>query len=136
MSPAVTADVATLDALCTLLESAGKVLGDIVGDPSVKRLLDAFARIPPKDRPIIAAILEREASLRELGDATADQTGLRLTRPNPHAHLYVRTVGPTSQASLPMEHDRMVRAGIEAAQRTPILFQPDIYPAWRRAVSE
>lgn len=130
------ASQASLDGLRALLTEARETLGEIVGDPAVAKLLAAFARIPAQDRPIIADVLEREAGVRALTASSGDHTGVRLDRPNPAAHLYVRTVGPTAPAEPDGEHERMVHSSIEAARRTVVLFQPEFHPRWHRALIE
>ena len=130
------AGASSLEALRELLTTARETLGQIVDDPTVGKLLAAFARIPPQDRGTIAEVLEREAGLRQLTVKSGDLTGVRLDRPNPNAHLYVRTVGATTPAEGAAEHERMVHSSIEAAKRTDVLFQPDFHPRWRRALTE
>ena len=84
-------DTESLQTLKTLIDSAGLLLADLIGDPLFARLTRVFARIPPAERETILGVLERELQVRRNIDAAGEIVGLAL-RPNPKARLYTRVI--------------------------------------------
>ena len=76
----------TLSALSELLQAAHALTVRLAANPPLGRLLSAFARFPPGDRPALLDTIEREVQARqrsvEIGDGVVGP-------PNPLASLYI-----------------------------------------------
>lgn len=68
-------------------------------DPLLLQLLDVYARTPEEDRKVIVMVLDREVQLRRAAKAgkRGPLNGIRVTRPNPSARLYVRVHEPDGE---------------------------------------
>lgn len=87
-----TRNASQLAVLCTILETAGVLVGKMSRDATFARLLTVLASVPPEDRETILTVLEREVELRQVSRASEELTGWQM-RPNANARLYVRTLG-------------------------------------------
>ena len=138
MGPGVTKNVLRerLDELSTLLQTALHLSRELAY-PLCRKVLEAFGRMPPEDRPVLASILERESSFRaETTDDAAILTGYR-ARMNPGARLYVRTFekAPTADM-LPLTHEEMVFSSLRSARLMQAVLAPSVHESWRNATLE
>ena len=78
--------------LGALLEAARGMTHDLADDTLFARLLDVFQRMPPGDRDVVIAALEREVQTRVVSQEVADDLTQIELRPNPHAKIYLRVV--------------------------------------------
>jgi hypothetical protein len=82
-----------LDALRTMLDTAGRLVSTLARDPLLGRLLAAFQAIPAAEREAIVAIIERDVAMRRADmDGSGTLIGMHNVRPNPNARLYVRVM--------------------------------------------
>lgn len=125
-----------LDTLGALLESAVHLLREMADDPYLSRLVNAYARMPREDRPIVVDVVEREVGLRVTtlngGDAI---TGVGV-RPNPNARLYLRVIEKLEDKVPTLAHDEMVFSNLRGARIMRLVLAPEIHDAWRAAAQE
>jgi hypothetical protein len=76
-----------LATLSALLRTALDLTADLLWDPELLRLLEAFARFPAADRKPLLEKLETEVQARQRSMETGDGV---VGAPNPLASLYVR----------------------------------------------
>jgi hypothetical protein len=82
-----------LDALRTMLDTAGRLVATLARDPTLSRLLAAYQGIPVAERAAIVQIIERDVALRRAdSDGSGELLGMHNVRPNPNARLYVRVM--------------------------------------------
>lgn len=120
-----------IDALGTLLRTAGNLVRDLIADPEVARLLTIFARLPVHDRRDIVDILEREEAFRRLATSVGPATGMQLPRPNPNAQLYVRVVD--GETNVPADNEQIILATQRFVRQLPLLFLPAVRDRWLAA---
>jgi len=128
-----TATAADLTELKTLLARVGE-LAQLLADPLLDRLLQAFTRLPTSDREAILSVLERDATWCRIVEQTADTTGISV-RANPHASLYVHVI---DQQTEPLRRDvDVIRFGIEQfINMLPLFFEPGVHAQWTVAARE
>jgi hypothetical protein len=127
-----------LNELKALLARAQELSAQLLADPLVERVLQAFARLPESDRETVLQVLERDATWCRIIEHTTDGTGIRV-RPNPHASLYVHIVGQVPEQSPdPLRRDiDVIRFGIETfANMLPLFFQEGVHTQWLVAARE
>ena len=126
-----------LNELKALLTRARDLAAQLVADPLVERLLQAFAKLPAPDREPVLQVLERDATWCRIVEQTADTTGVSV-RPNPHASLYVQVIDHAPTASEPLRRDvEVIRFGIEQFVRMlPLLFQDGVHAQWTTSARE
>lgn len=126
-----------LVALEAILENAHALAGCLAGRPLLRRLLQAFERIPEPDREPIVRVLERDATWCRIVEQTADTTGIRV-RPNPNASLYLHVLTPVDGGGLPLQRDLdVIGSGIgRFVHLLPLLFQEGVHAQWRAAAVE
>lgn len=127
------------DELHTLLGVAQQLVADLMGDPLLHRLLQAFLLLPPADREPILAILEKDAAWRRIVEQTESATGIDV-RPNPNASLYLHVLAPTDGPPFDESAARdgdVIRFGIDTfVQLLPLVFQEGVHEQWTAAVRE
>jgi hypothetical protein len=125
-----------LDALTALLTSARELAQTLENDPTLGRVLGAFASLPPEERDILAGALERGAASRRINESFARLNGVRL-RINPNPRLFVRVVDtetPTSAAGL--EEEDIVPDILLLMRRVSLLLAPQAQAVWKPAARE
>ncbi len=124
-----------LNELKGLLSRALEVADDLVGDPQVERMLQAFARLPGPDREPILRVLERDATWCRIAEQTSDTTGITV-RPNPHASLYVQVMNQLPDGPLQRDVD-VIRFGLEQfVALLPFVMQEDVRAQWTVSARE
>lgn len=119
-----------LEALQELLKGARTLLGSLVDDPQVQRLIEAFQQFPVADRAAILQVIEKDAAWRQIAEQTAGTTGID-ARPNPHASLYVHLLEPPVA---PERDPAVIRSGVEVFVRMlPLLFEDGVHAQWEAA---
>jgi hypothetical protein len=104
-----------LTTLQTVLASAAGLAKDLTEDPLASRLLTALARMPPEDREAIVDVIEREVDLRLMSlEGQGPLSGLRVTKPNPNARLYLRV--EDTEGPLRVSPEEIVRAVIRSSR--------------------
>ena len=126
-----------LDELQVVLATANHLAAELAGDPLLKRILQAFARLPEPDREPILRIIERDATWCRIAEQTADTTGITV-RPNPHASLYVHVFDRVAAPSEPLQRDvDVIRVAMEHfVFLTPLFFQEGVHAQWTAAARE
>ncbi|HXJ37167.1 MAG TPA: hypothetical protein VMS22_24325 [Candidatus Eisenbacteria bacterium] len=129
-----------LDALQTLLNTAHELVGEILNDPLLDRVLRAVLLFPEPDRLAILKILEKEAAWRRITDETERATGIGVV-PNPYASLYVHVLNQAEGSAPdrePLARDGdVIRLGIETLVRmVPFIFQEGVHAQWTAAARE
>jgi hypothetical protein len=126
-----------LETLQELLAGARNLLGSLVDDPQLQRLIEAFRQFPAGDRDAILQVIEKDAAWRQIVERTTGATGIDV-RPNPHASLYVHLLEPTPGALDQAGRDaNVIRSGLETFVRMlPLLFQPAVRAQWQAAARE
>ncbi|HEV7730833.1 MAG TPA: hypothetical protein VGR62_01665 [Candidatus Binatia bacterium] len=108
-----------LDALRTMLDSAGQLVTTLLHDPFLPRLIAAFQTIPTEDRETILGIIERDVAMRRADtDGSGRLMGMHNVRPNPNARLYVRVVEPDTGDTPYLAVEELVLAITRAARVT------------------
>ncbi len=126
-----------LDALRTMLESAGQLVTSLLHDPFLARLFSAFQAIPPEDRETILGVIERDVAMRRADtDGSGTLMGMHNVRPNPNARLYVRVVEPDTGETPYLGVEELVLAITRAARVTHrvMLTTPGASKTWRDTV--
>ncbi len=125
-----------LDALKALLTSAQELAHALETDPTIGRVLRALASLPPEDRQILAAVLERGAAQRRINESFARMNGVRL-RINPKPRLFVRvmdTEPPPAEAKL--DEEDIVPDVLRLMRRASLLLAPEAQAVWHPAVEQ
>jgi hypothetical protein len=117
-----------LEELTDVLDVAARVANELLDDPSLQAVIEAFRLMPLEDRAVLAAVVQREVQARRLSLATESTTGQSM-HPNPNARLYLRSHEKAVPRGL-LERDELMLAMLAGLRVTPILLVPDIHATW------
>ena len=115
MAAAQSRSTDSLSTLQHVLASATRIAQDLANDALLSRVVDAFSRMPREDRDTVVSVIEREVDLRLMSrEGHGPLSGHKVTRPNPHARLYLR-MNETEPAPY-FAPEEIVQAVIRAAR--------------------
>ncbi len=126
-----------LDALRTMLDTAGRLVAGLVRDPTLSRLLAAYQGIPAAEREAIVDIIERDVAMRRADtDGSGSLIGMHNVRPNPNARLYVRVVESDSGDVPFLGFEELIVAVTRAARvmHRVMLTTPTADATWKEKV--
>lgn len=126
-----------LDALRTMLDTAGHLVATLARDPVLSRLLAAYQSIPVAERATIVGIIERDVALRKAdNDGSGELLGMHNVRPNPNARLYVRVVEADTHDVPFLNFEELITAVTRAARvmHRVMLTTPTANETWKDQV--
>ena len=123
-----------LDALKALITSARELAETLESDPALRRILRALAMLPPEDREILGAVLERGAARRRINESFARMNGVRL-RINPNPRLFLRVMDTDAPPASPeLDEEDIVPDILRLMRRVSLLLAPEAKAVWHPAV--
>src|SRR5262245_526198 len=125
-----------LDALKAHLTSARDLAQTLESDPTLRRVVRALTSLPPDDREVLAAALERGAASRRINESFARMNGVRL-RINPNPRLFVRVVDPeTPTSAAGLEEEDIVTDILLLMRGVNLFLAPQAQDVWKPAARE
>jgi hypothetical protein len=125
-----------LGALSALLDSAHQLAQALESEPTIRRVLEALAVLPPDDRETLAVAIERGVAWRKLNQGVSEAIGVRL-RVNPNPRLFIRVIdGKEPTTALVPDSDDVLISIFRVMRLAPILARDEARAAWEPAAEE
>jgi len=125
-----------LDALSALLTSAQQLAQALASDPTIRRVVEALATLPPDDRDTLTAAIERGVNWRRVNESVSEVNGVRLVV-NPNPRLFVRVVdGQEPAVPTSPEPEEVLIAIMRVLRRAPIVASDPARAVWEPAAEE
>ena len=125
-----------LDALSALLTSAQQLAQALEAEPTIRRVVEALATLPPDDRETLTAAIERGVKWRRVNESVSDVNGVRLVV-NPNPRLFVRVIdGQEPPVPTSPEPEEVLIAIVRVLRRAPIVASDPARAVWEPAAEE
>jgi hypothetical protein len=127
-------DSAQLTALSQLLKTARDLVAELADDANTAKLMQAFARLDPQERAVIATAFERGVTWRKVNESLAPINRVHL-KPNPNARFFVRVVDPpTETGALPPDPDELLVGTVRILRHAHRMATPEAIAVWEPAL--
>lgn len=127
-------DSAQLAALSQLLKTARDLVAELAEDANTAKLVQAFGRLDPQEREVIATAFERAVTWRKVNESLAPINGVHL-KPNPNPRFFVRVVDPPAETGvLPPDPDELLVGTVRILRHAHRMALPDAVAVWEPAL--
>ncbi len=127
-------DPGQLTALMALLQTARDLVADLANDGSAAKLMQAFHRLDPHEREVLATAFDRAVSWKKVNEGVAPITRVHL-RVNPNPRLFVRVVEPDVEPhTLSPDLDELLVGTLRILRQAHLMQTPEARAVWEPAV--
>ena len=121
-------------ALMALLQTARDLVADLANDGSTAKLMQAFHRLDPHEREVLATAFDRAVSWKKVNEGVAPINGVHL-RVNPNPRLFVRVVEPDPEPhTLSPDLDELLVGTLRILRQAHLMQTPEARAVWEPAI--